>query len=188
MTELDVEHLRSLDRQAGDAARSGHAVSDRRAIGDAGPGRSCAGGRRSAAAALALAVFPADGATVHSGTGRASGAGRVPAAGAAAAAHVGRGTVHVPSAVAGGSGDHPDFHGTGRDGQARPQWRAVLRAGEHEVSGENGLALVEEHDIVYRDMPAAGRGSGRAASRCGRTGCGGGRSCRPIRCCFVTRR
>ena len=27
---------------------------------------------------------------------------------------------------------------------------------KHEVSGANGLALVEEHDIVYRDMPAAG--------------------------------
>jgi 3-methylfumaryl-CoA hydratase len=26
----------------------------------------------------------------------------------------------------------------------------------HEISGENGLALVEEHDIVYRDMPAPG--------------------------------
>src|SRR5579859_7178458 len=24
---------------------------------------------------------------------------------------------------------------------------------KHEVSGQNGLALVEEHDIVYRDMP-----------------------------------
>jgi 3-methylfumaryl-CoA hydratase len=24
----------------------------------------------------------------------------------------------------------------------------------HEVAGQNGLALVEEHDIVYRDMPA----------------------------------
>jgi 3-methylfumaryl-CoA hydratase len=26
----------------------------------------------------------------------------------------------------------------------------------HEVSGENGLALVEEHDIVYRDVPQPG--------------------------------
>ena len=27
---------------------------------------------------------------------------------------------------------------------------------KHEVSGQNGLALVEEHDIVYRDMPQPG--------------------------------
>jgi 3-methylfumaryl-CoA hydratase len=27
---------------------------------------------------------------------------------------------------------------------------------KHAVSGENGLALEEEHDIVYRDLPAAG--------------------------------
>jgi 3-methylfumaryl-CoA hydratase len=31
---------------------------------------------------------------------------------------------------------------------------------KHEVSGKNGLALVEEHDIVYRDMPQPGEAAG----------------------------
>jgi 3-methylfumaryl-CoA hydratase len=30
----------------------------------------------------------------------------------------------------------------------------------HELSNAGGLALVEEHDIVYRDLPAAGSGAG----------------------------
>ena len=36
---------------------------------------------------------------------------------------------------------------------------------KHEVSGENGVALIEEHDIVYRDMP--GPNEAPAAPRLG---------------------
>ncbi len=41
---------------------------------------------------------------------------------------------------------------TVKDGRTGPLCFVLVR---HEVAGENGLALTEEHDIVYRDMPAA---------------------------------
>ena len=96
MTELDVDHLRSWigkqetlhDQVTRFPIAALSATLDR---DDPAPR-----GRRSAAAAVALAVFPADRAAVRSGSGRSSGARRFPAAGAVAAPHVGGRPFHVP--------------------------------------------------------------------------------------------
>ena len=42
---------------------------------------------------------------------------------------------------------------TVKHGRNGALYRVMVR---HEISGEGGLALVEEHDIVYRDMPLPG--------------------------------
>ena len=56
----------------------------------------------------------------------------------------------------------------------------------HEVAGQNGLALVEEHDIVYRDMPQPGEAP--ATPRPVRSDdVWQRRSSPPIRCYSVTR-
>ena len=54
-----------------------------------------------------------------------------------------------------------------KEGRTGPLIFVLVR---HEIAGEGGLALIEEHDIVYREAPAAER-SGRGAAPCAGAGC-----------------
>src|SRR5580704_3270214 len=85
--------------------------------------------RRSAAAALALALFPAVRQAIGTGSGRPSEAWRISAPGGTAAPHVGRGAGRIsPSATSGGEPD-ADFAHRRREVQGRTERAAGIRSG-----------------------------------------------------------
>ena len=89
---------------------------------------------------------------------RPSAARRLPAAGAIAKAHVGRQPVRIPVAAARGRRDHPDIDDRRCHGEKRAQRVAGVRARapRSPPRGAPEPALVEFHDIVYREAPKAG--------------------------------
>ena len=157
--------LRGLARPHRDAHRRHH----RRAAGGARrharPRRPAAGAGQRRAAALALALLPADGAPERARARRPSAPRRLPAAGAAAAPHVGRRPARVrtqPLRV----GDVATRALAHRRRRAQERAHAaplVFVIVRHEISTARPWRCSEEHDIVYRD--AAGAGQRRAAAR-----------------------
>ena len=104
---------------------------------------------------MALALLLDHRAAIGTWPGRPPGAGRLPAAGRRGAADVGR----QPGTLAGrlllGEARRTSsildvVVKTGRSG------RLVFVTVRHEISGSAGLAIVDEHDIVYREDVGAG--------------------------------
>jgi 3-methylfumaryl-CoA hydratase len=78
---------------------------------------------------------------------------RLSAAGAAAAPHVG-GRLRWEAATAAVGQEVQRAPPSSRSAQGRPLGRAAVRAGGAPVPQRPGLALTEEHDIVYRPLPS----------------------------------
>ena len=114
--------------------------------------------RRSAAAALALALFPRCRAAVQDRTGRPCRARRFPAAGAAAAAHVGGQPLRFRRRAAQGRRDDParlaDQVGGTQDRLDRLD--GVRHRAAHRVGSRAAPRFVEEQDIVYREAAKPG--------------------------------
>ena len=126
--------------------------------GDARPGRPPPASGDAAAAALALAVFPADAPPVARSARTATRARRLPAAGAAAAPHVGGRPARVPAAplrVGERCARDLDASSTSRPRQAAPA-RSCSSPCATRSRGRRRLAMNEEHDIVYRDAQRPG--------------------------------
>jgi 3-methylfumaryl-CoA hydratase len=89
------------------------------------------------------------------GPGRPSGARRLPAAGAPAAPPMGRRPAELPAGAAGGRARGASLARDVGRAQERTQRRPGVRHGAPRVPWPAGLCVTEEHDIVYRDLPAA---------------------------------
>ena len=149
--------------------------------------RPASEGRRRVTAVVALALFLDHRAAIGTWPGRPPGAGRLPAAGRRGAADVGR----QPGTLAGRlllgeearrtSSILDVVVKTGRSG------RLVFVTVRHEISGSAGLAIVDEHDIVYREDVGAGTPA-RAGSLPRLAPRTAGRYKRIPPCCFATRR
>ena len=129
------------------------------------------GAGHGAAAAVALAVLPAAAPAERDRRRRPRPARRLPAAGAAAAPHVGRQPVRVPRAAARGRhawrARSTIADVAVKDGRTGPLVFVKVR---HELrcNGAAEPALVEFHDIVYREAPQPGRRRAAAAGRADR--------------------